>query len=180
MAFRIQAECDSCDYSVKSINIGDGKHLVFICGNCRRLVNPKRIPYRLDCPECPRCRRTLERSGLLESGQMPSRWIGHPPVISDVACPRCDSGKLLFARTTHRLIRPDLRPPKVGQRVHARFDENCRLNAVGVYQQITLQEPVPGSDQSLVLDCEVVSADSKHVVLQCVDTLPFADVPGYS
>ena len=94
--------------------------------------------------------------------------------------PQCDSGMLSFAITMHMRIKPNFRPPDIGHRVHASFDENGHLRVVGMRQNIIVQEPVPESDLSLILECEIVSADSKRVVLQCVNMVPLSNLQGHS
>ncbi len=180
MAYQIEAICDSCEYSVKGIRIGDGERMLFTCGNCRRLVNPKRVPYRLDCPNCPRCRKTLERAKWIDAGRLHSTWSRHPPVVSEIACPRCDGGRLSFTRCMHMRVSQHCKPPDVGQHVHVRHNKKGCLEAVSIRQRITVEEPVPQFDESEILECVVVSADSKHVVLRCLEVVRLVDLPGRS
>ena len=64
--------------------------------------------------------------------------------------------------------------------VHVQLKKRGKPKVAGIYQKIIFQEPVEFADESLVYDCEVIFADSKQVVLRCMETLALSDLPGFS
>jgi DNA-directed RNA polymerase subunit RPC12/RpoP len=102
MGFVESIKCPRCRWET-SATTGNWENVLNVCTACRRVVNPKRVPFRLDPVPCPHC-----------GGPVP------PYTESPECCPACGS-RLIYKEILHFSLRGagEDRYPPIGALVHA-------------------------------------------------------------
>ena len=94
--------CDSCNYQVDDIVVGDAKHAIAVCTHCRQIRNPEFPYFRFHVPHCVVCGNELR--------------LDRPEF-----CLRCN-GPLKYRQRIHFTLIIEDRYPEPEAIVHAHFD----------------------------------------------------------
>lgn len=130
MGYVLQARCNDCHYESDKLIVGNSRNFISICSSCRSVVNPERIQFLYDLPNCPQCGVKVRESEIVDSLRARVDFEGKQATTYN--CPKCHNGTLAFRKILH--FRPQVsdRCPDENETVHGTLSKG-RLEIPGLY-----------------------------------------------